>query len=148
MALSSMTSPEDHTLRPGEGGGTVLVLERDPCIARMLLRVLHTAGVAAATVTLPEALRWSEAHRGRVCAAFVDECAGERDAAQLGRALRARWPGLPLVMAAAPAARTGCESLAAGGPVVFLAKPYLPSEAVERVRKLARMPQVRWPTAA
>lgn len=144
MALS-MTSPEDHTLRAGEGGGAVLVLERDPCIARMLLRVLHAAGVAAATVTLPEALRWNEAHGGRVCAAFVDECAGERDAAQLGRALRARWPGLPLVVAAA---RTGCESLAGGGPVAFLTKPYLPSEAVERVRKLARVPRVRWPTAA
>jgi two-component system cell cycle sensor histidine kinase/response regulator CckA len=116
----------------------VLLVEDETPLRRVAERLLQRAGFAVQAADCAEvALELIEASGGaRPPAALVSDVAMPgMDGLALARGLRARWPGLPVLLLSGYAEAMLDRDLAAEG-IAFLAKPFAPSELPERVADL------------
>jgi len=131
--------------RPADGAylpdnprvGAVLMVEGEPDIARMLQHVFHRAHLSVATAPDgSEAMRLFAENPESYSLLFVDCHLTDMDGADLCRRLRAISPGLPVLLVSGTDRRSACAQLEAGGPTVFMRKPYLPVELAWQARSL------------
>lgn len=116
---------------------TVLLVEDEEALAELLthllkrfnIRVLHAFDGAGALEILTQ-------HGASITLAFVDCHLPDMGGDELCRELRARLPGLPLLLTSGRDRRAWEQLFAGGGPCSFLPKPYMPGEVIRRVTAL------------
>jgi two-component system OmpR family response regulator len=122
----------DH-VRPG----AVLMVEDEPDIARMLQHVFQRADLPVISAgDGGEALRLFAGKPHFFSLLFVDCHLPDMDGAELCHRLRNITPGLPVLLVSSCDRRSACAELNAGGPTVFMRKPYLPVELAWQARSL------------
>jgi len=115
--------------------GAVLLVEDEPSIARMLTGVFAHVGLTVIWARdVAEAVGLFEKNHQGIALAFVDCHQTELDGGEFCRRVRAVMPGLPVLVAGS----CDQQSPAAGDPIVFIPKPYLPTEVAWQVRTLLR----------
>jgi CheY-like chemotaxis protein len=117
----------------------ILVVEDEPLVRMFLADALDEAGFKVfEAVSADEAITLLEA-RPDIQALVTDiEMPGSMNGIGLTRAVRARWPGIGLVVTSGRV-RPGPDDLPAD--VAFLAKPYLLETVITVIRQMAT-PQV------
>lgn len=119
------------------GAGTVLLVEDQEFIAELLMMVFTRAGLSVVRVADgAEALRVLAEEQGKVRLAMIDIGLPDIAGDDLGLALRALVPGLPVILTSGREAENCRERLLASGPTWFAAKPYKTAQLVEQVRAL------------
>ena len=116
---------------------TVLVVEDDESVGVLLTLLL--APVAPRVLRArngAECLRVSQANPGAIALVIMDCGLPDVNGGALCHRLRETVPGLPVLLTSGRTHPGVVQRLAADGPAEFLPKPYLPSEAVRRVRAL------------
>ena len=117
--------------------GGVLLVEDDELLANLVLRLLgHLNRPIFCAATAAAALELIKQHRSSISLGVIDCQLPDMHGGELCVALRSQAPGLALLLTSGRDQRAILESLAASGPTVFLAKPYLPGEVVRRVTAL------------
>ncbi|HWP35138.1 MAG TPA: response regulator [Thermodesulfobacteriota bacterium] len=114
----------------------ILCVEDDPDIARVLQLMVEAVPGARALVAEDGRTALSLAERRRPRVAFVDLGLPDVDGLELLRELRARCPGLAIVVVTAYHERRQ-EALRAGASA-FLGKPFDPEQVVQLVSRLSR----------
>ena len=132
----SFTSAEPAPgLLLAEGAGTVLLIEDEPAISRMLVRLFAQAGLrVVAAADAAEGFAWLARDPGSVSLAFVDCHGADLDQRDFCRRVRSILPCLPVMVAAGPDL-TG-DRAEDNGLTVFVPRPYLPTELVWKVRSM------------
>ncbi len=115
----------------------VLLVEAEPAVARMLTRLFGLAGLRVlAAVDVTEGLRLLERNSRDIALAFFDCHGTADDCREICGRVRSILPALPLVLAGSGDLPTGAAANPDGDRTVFVARPYLPTEVVWKVRSL------------
>ncbi len=124
----------------GEASGSILLIEDEPAIARMLARLFAQAGLRVVAAADPTTgLGLLERSPEDFALAFVDCRWAELPASDFCRRVRAIRPRLPVLLAGGP--DQPARSTAAGDErTLHVSRPYLPTELVWKVRALLAIP--------
>jgi len=121
--------------------GAVLLVEDEPPLLRLAARALRGAGFEVVTAgCAAEALELLESSETAPAALVSDVVMPGMDGLALAGQLRARWPGLPVLLVSGYAEAALGRDLAAEG-LRLLAKPYGLSELVAELRALLAAPR-------
>jgi len=123
------------------GGGGVLVVEDDPCVAALLRVLLQTAGAhvqVAGDATEGEALFHAQA--GSLALVIVDCSLRDVNVADLCARWRSASPGLPILLTSGRDQLALVEQVKAGGPTGFLGKPFARRDLTVAVSALVAVP--------
>jgi two-component system cell cycle sensor histidine kinase/response regulator CckA len=121
---------------PTPVGGAVLLVEDEPPLLRLAARALRDAGFEVLTATCAaEALAIMDASATAPVALVSDVVMPGIDGLTLAERVRARWPGLPVLLVSGYAEAALGRDLAAEG-LRLLAKPYGLSDLVAELRGL------------
>jgi two-component system cell cycle sensor histidine kinase/response regulator CckA len=113
--------------------GAILLVDDEAPLRRLTARVLERAGYAVDTADCAEtALEMLDAAEAPPRALVSDVAMPGIDGLTLARRLRARWPGLPVLLLSGYAETVLDEDLAGAG-IAFLAKPFTAAELVARL---------------
>lgn len=132
---SQAPNPEPQTLttecptpcqQSGEGASTVLVVDDDAAIVKLLKIILGKAGYSVATAQSgEEGLDVYHAAGGRFGVCLIDASMGAgMSGLDLCAAIRAEAPSLPLILMSAYRAKEMNDRMASSGVTTFLAKPF------------------------
>ncbi len=114
----------------------LLLVDDEPALRRLSARLLERAGYAVQVADCAEtALEMMEAEAAAPLALVSDVAMPGIDGLALARRLRARWPGLPVLLLSGYAESVLGEDLAGAG-IAFLAKPFAPADLVAQVAGL------------
>ena len=126
---------------PTPVSGAVLLVEDEPPLLRLAARALRSAGFEVVTAACAaEALELLESSGTAPAALVSDVVMPGMDGLALAGQLRARWPGLPVLLVSGYAEAALGRDLAAEG-LRLLAKPYGLSELVAELRALLAVPR-------
>ncbi len=131
-------SPEPKAAAERRGCGTVLVVDDEESIRSITRAALKRAGLDVITASDGEQalaiLRRDRANGAAVGAVLLDLVMPHMDGRQVLQQMRAMCPGLPVILSSGYCDEgDAAGQLHAGGPTSFLAKPYRPTELVDRV---------------
>lgn len=113
---------------------TILVVEDEPAVLRVILLALRRSGYhALAARGVADALRICREHPGPIQLALLDVILPDADAFELFEQLRAVRPGLHALYT------SGAQPLEAGD-FAFIQKPFRPSALVEQIARLIGPP--------
>lgn len=123
------------------GGWDVLVVDDEPVVCDAIGRVLGPEGVRVAVAPSAEA---ALAHAALATCRLVvcDLMLPGKSGLDLARAIRARRPGLPIVVISGYATRENEERALGAGATAFLAKPFDIAELLDLVRRSLGSPNV------
>ncbi|MBY0330425.1 MAG: response regulator [Acetobacteraceae bacterium] len=123
-------------MMPSRGTGALLLVEDEAPLRRLSARVLERAGYQVRVAESAEAaLELLEETAEPPVALVSDVAMPGIDGLALARQLRARWPGLPVLLLSGYAEAVLGEDLAGAG-MGFLAKPFDPAELVAQLASL------------
>jgi CheY-like chemotaxis protein len=115
-------------------------VDDEPSIRTFLASALERRGLRVEVLTDGEAvLPWIAEHAGGrppVDAVVMDMMMPVVDGLEASNALRAAWPGIPVVISSGYTGRESIEALLGSGPTLLLEKPYQVDDllrALERV---------------
>jgi len=109
---------------------TIMVVDDERAIRLLVARVLERDGHRVISCSgADEAL----AEAGPIDLLIVDHVLTGMNGRRLGEALRAKWPGLPIILMSG---YLGERELMPEPPSIFLQKPMMPSAVVEAVKKI------------
>ena len=112
---------------------SILLIEDEPSIARMLTRLFTQAGLRVLSAVDPgESMQVVGRNLDNIALAFVDFHGDGRESAEFCLWVRSIRPNLPVLLATARN-QTVC---AISGPTLMLPRPYLPTEVVAKVRDI------------
>jgi CheY-like chemotaxis protein len=118
------------------GSATILVVDDDEELRHFMSRILERNGYRIAEADSAEgALRVVDEFRGTFDLLVSDVVMGEMSGRDLATALQSRNPGLLVLLVSGTANRTILSELVPGASD-FLAKPFKPSDLVDRVHDL------------
>ena len=126
----------DETPVAGGGGEILLLVEDEPLLRELACEILqqHEYQVLAASSGV-EALKVWDEHKGQIDLVFTDMVMPEGvNGKELARQLRERKPGLKVIITSGYSPDILGQN-SGGDGTVFLAKPYLPLQLVNCVRK-------------
>jgi PAS domain S-box-containing protein len=123
---------------PGQGGQeSILVVEDEEAVRRLMARILDTAGYAVLTARDgADALARLDAVRGRVDLLVSDVVMPNLDGSQLLLALRERCPGLPALFVSGYPRDIMSARAILDERTGFLPKPFTTGDLLARVREL------------
>ncbi|TQF81298.1 response regulator [Elioraea sp. Yellowstone] len=122
---------------PGRQRGTVLLVEDEDGVRRLSTRALESAGWRVLAAASGEAaMQMLEAEPGPPSVLVSDVVMPGMDGTQVVRAVRARHPGLPVVLVSGYSESAALEGLPEED-LHFLPKPYTLRQLVARVEQLA-----------
>ncbi|MCG8589642.1 MAG: PAS domain S-box protein [Proteobacteria bacterium] len=131
--------PRVGTPPPPETGplsGTVLAVDDDPSVLRMLRRILETAGL---TVLCAEdgvqALEVFARYRDEIDVAVLDLTMPHKSGRETARAIRAESPELPIVLSSGYPEENEVDRVEGTGPIAFLQKPYANDDLLALIRE-------------
>jgi signal transduction histidine kinase/ActR/RegA family two-component response regulator len=117
---------------PPRGSGVVLVVDDEEIVRRTAARALASLGYEPVAVASGrEALAWMGARADPPAAVLLDLAMPEMDGRTCFREMRARHPGLRVVICSGFSQAGGAQELLSAGAVAFVQKPY-------RIIELAR----------
>jgi two-component system cell cycle sensor histidine kinase/response regulator CckA len=129
-------APPDAAGERSAKEAAILLVEDEAPLRRLAERLLRRAGYAVAAAPSAEAALDLVVERP---AALVSDIAMPgADGVTLARALRARWPGLPVLLLSGYAGAAGREAEAEG--FRLLAKPFAPGDLLQAVAALLARP--------
>ncbi len=132
LAAPAARAAED-ALAPATG--TVLIADGDPALLRLTQSVLAAHGYSVLTAaTGGEVTRALQSHPGPLKLAIVEAWLPGTSVGGLIEVLRARHPGLPVLVTSGQEVRLSSAELPPG--VATLEKPFRPAELVRRVESL------------
>jgi PAS domain S-box-containing protein len=118
------------------GSSTVLVAEDDEGLRRLMCRVLERNGYRVIEADSAEqALEVMSGHADSIDLLLSDVAMGPLGGPELAAALQGANPALRVLMTSGSADATVIKNLSAGS-AAFLAKPFKPSELIDRVHEL------------
>ncbi|WP_337876006.1 response regulator, partial [Elioraea sp.] len=121
----------------GRRRGTVLLVEDEDGVRRLSTRALESAGWRVLAAASGEAaMQMLEAEPGPPSVLVSDVVMPGMDGTQVVRAVRARHPGLPVVLVSGYSESAALEGLPEED-LHFLPKPYTLRQLVARVEQLA-----------
>ncbi|HET8991007.1 MAG TPA: ATP-binding protein [Acidimicrobiales bacterium] len=124
------------TTHPTRGFASVLVVEDDAGLRRLMAQVLRRNGHEVLDAPSgEEALELAERYEGVIDLLVSDVDLGGLDGPELARRLREGRPGLKVLLTSGTADAGVLEGLEAA-PTAFLAKPFRPSALIEAVHDL------------
>ncbi len=129
-----VATPPAGLARPGE---VVLVVEDEPDVLRVTARALREAGYGVIeALNGRSALELLEMDRGKLDLLLTDVAMPEMSGRELAEAVRARYPGLPVLFMSGEASggATGQDAREPG--TMFLQKPFSPDGVAAQVRVL------------
>jgi two-component system cell cycle sensor histidine kinase/response regulator CckA len=142
LPLQEAAQPESRApARPApQPSGKLLVVEDDGAVLRLAERALSAAGWLVSTAESAEsALAVANAMESAPRLLISDLVLPGQDGAALAKALRRRWPELPVLLVSGYADARMRESLGSSG-FAFMAKPYRLAELVSQVAGIAGPP--------
>jgi DNA-binding NtrC family response regulator len=129
-----MPSP-DISLSSQDAAGAVLLAVEEQSIGRMLSGVFKRAGVNVLWMGgLGPSLAWLRENPTSVTRAFVDCPSVRDDIVDFCRNAHAVRPGLQVLLAGGADTRGTVADLAVHGSMLFIPKPYLPTELAWQLR--------------
>jgi two-component system cell cycle sensor histidine kinase/response regulator CckA len=130
------------------GAGTILVVEDEPSVRAIMVRVLSEAGyaplVAEHGAAALEVLRSAD---GGVRLVIADYAMPLMDGAMLAERLAVEWPAVPLLVVSGHPAELVVRAAGPLASAPFLQKPFPPERLLQRVRELIAAPALRAPPA-
>ena len=115
---------------------TILLVDDEPAIRRLAVRVLQRAGFSVLDAgDGEEALKIWKEHRDQVALVITDVMMPRRNGWELLEAIRAESPGLPFVMTSGFDASDGCPP-GVGSKIEVLGKPWEAHQLVAAVRSM------------
>lgn len=119
----------------------VLLVEDEEPLAVLLVRVLERMNLHVVHAgDGATALRLLAERADRFALALIDCLLPDMNGCELACGLRERSAGLPLLLMSGRDHRAWVNTLADGGPTVFLAKPYGPADVLREVNALLSRP--------
>jgi len=139
-SLPATPSAPVVTRSVGDAAGSILLIEDEPAIARMLARLFAQAGLRVVAAADPTTgLGLLEGSPQDFALAFVDCHWAELPAADFCRRVRATLPRLPVLLAGGPE-QLALSTAAGDERTLHVSRPYLPTELVWKVRALLAIP--------
>ena len=130
-------APPMRTGEPAHSAGTVLLLEDEPSVRDLLLRVLERGGFQVLpAATGPEALERVEAEADGPDAAILDVVLPGMSGREVAESLWRRWPELPVLFISGYTDDHILRHGISRAERHFLQKPLDPAEFLDRVREL------------
>jgi DNA-binding NtrC family response regulator len=115
----------------------VLVVDDDVILAKLMARILARAGHSVTLATsAAEALAFTDADLDGFDVLVSDVNLADGTGVELAHALRSRCPPLRVLLVSGVAEPGGRLPEIPGGGYAFCAKPFGPSQLIERVREL------------
>ena len=154
---SDSLPPEGVAAEPKEGT-RVLLVDDEPALRTFLSRALERRGMRVETLHDGQAvLRWMldlPAEPFPVEVVVMDVMMPVVDGVEAANSLRAKWPGLPVVISSGYTGRDTISPLEATGPTMLLEKPYQVDDLVRAMGRVcglsppAAPPDLRTPPPA
>jgi two-component system, cell cycle sensor histidine kinase and response regulator CckA len=127
-------SSEESTAPPMRGHETVLLVEDEPAILRMVQSLLERRGFHVLPAGGPgEALRLAEAHPGEIDLLITDVIMPEMNGRDLARTLLAQYPGLRRLFMSGHSADVLADHGVMDGDVHFIQKPFTLKDMQTRI---------------
>ena len=130
-SLRSGDTPAEVAPREGL---RVLLVDDEPALRTYLGGALERRGMEVhALVDGRAAIEWARSHPSEerpIDVVVMDMMMPVVDGVEASTALRARWPGLPVIISSGYTGREGIEPLQRTGPTMLLGKPYQVDELV------------------
>jgi len=137
-----VVTPEPAHRPASAGGGVVLVVDDEPLVRQLLVRMLVTAGFTCEQADGGRAaVDLVSRDPGRLALVVLDVAMPEMDGAATFEAIRAVDPDVPILLASGYPKDRRIEDLLAMGSADFLTKPFLRDQllaAVDRIRRTGR----------
>ena len=134
------TENQPAAVRPDAGslaGKTVLLVEDEGFIADLLVSWFSRLGVETLyAVNGEEGIRLLRENTGRISVVIADFRLPDMGGDEMCTKLREIKPRLPVLLSSGRYPREAEESIARGGPTIFLQKPYPLSEVRLKLQKL------------
>ena len=132
------------TRAPRAQGETVLLVEDEPGILKVGIRMLTRLGYEVRATSSPaEAVQWSEEPAGRIDLLITDVVMPEMDGRNLAELLQARCPGLKVLFMSGYTAGVIAQRGVLEEGVHFIQKPFSTEELAFKVRTLLDFPSKR-----
>ena len=128
--------PVEVSARPGEGGHeTILLVEDEPSILRMIQGLIERQGYAVLAASTPgEALRLAREHAGEIHLLLTDVVMPEMNGRDLARQLMALHPRLKRLFMSGYTADVIADNGMLHDGVDFIQKPFSGTELATRIR--------------
>ncbi|GMU58874.1 MAG: hypothetical protein AMXMBFR34_06370 [Myxococcaceae bacterium] len=140
-ASSATQAPAEPTRMHSGGSESILVVEDEPRLRRLVARVLKDFGYSVTDAgSAEEALALGEELHARLALLLTDVRMPGMDGHTLARKLRERHPALKVLLMSGYAPDESVAHDVTSGAVPFLSKPFTPDGLARRVRELLDAP--------
>jgi two-component system cell cycle sensor histidine kinase/response regulator CckA len=128
--------PRGPSGAPRGGGETLLVVEDEPSILKMAVRMLEGLGYTVLSAASPgEALRVADERKGAIHLLLSDVVMPGMNGLELSRRLRSRFPGVRVMLMSGYTANVIARHGALDKDMGFVAKPFSVHELAAKVRE-------------
>lgn len=139
--LATLTMQDEKVQSPAAAPATmpdtVLVVDDDPMVGILVLRLLAPLGLRGVHVSDAAAcLCWLDAHPGAVALVVMDCGLPDAREGRLAFRLRDQVPEMPLLLTSGRLWPDVFRAVAITGPTDFISKPFGPGELIQRARRL------------
>jgi signal transduction histidine kinase/predicted Ser/Thr protein kinase len=129
--------PRTHSVRPSQGGETLLFVEDEPLVNQSMCRLLRRKGYRVVSARGGnEALELANQHASAVDLLITDVMMPDMNGIELARELRKSKPGLKVLYTSGYSADVVGDVNIWGNRVEFLQKPVPPNVLIDRVRQM------------
>ncbi|MBX3251929.1 MAG: response regulator [Myxococcales bacterium] len=136
-AEGAPTRPSDPDLSTDLGGGTILLVDDEDMVRKVVEPLLEALGFAVVTAASgPEAIEVFRARAGDIVCVILDYTMPGMDGAETLPALRAIRGDVPVLIASGYAEVTVSERFTEAGPSGFIHKPFSLDELRKKVREV------------
>lgn len=116
---------------------TILVVEDDPQVRKMVRAILRTNGFQVLEAgSAHQALALSRCHQAEIELAVIDVVMPGMGGLDLATSLDPERPNMKILYISGMASTVAVESLATSAPSLLLRKPFSPAQLLERVHSL------------
>jgi nitrogen-specific signal transduction histidine kinase/CheY-like chemotaxis protein len=133
------TKKQSNSYRNAASGGTILVIDDEEAIRRMLIKTLKYVGYSVLEAsTGKEGLDMYQKEKNNISAVILDVIMPEMDGVQIYKSLKQMNPDVAVLVSTGFASNNQTAALKELGVDGFLKKPYRQSELVEAVSRVIK----------
>jgi two-component system, cell cycle sensor histidine kinase and response regulator CckA len=137
LGAEAPAATNDAVHRPRSGTETILVVEDEPSLLRMLTTLLGQSGYVVLPAASPQlAIELAARHADAIRLLISDVIMPGMNGRELAQTLKGSLPGVPQLFMSGYAAHVLDDQLASGKHIGFLQKPFSATELTNMVREL------------
>jgi len=142
MARSSASGRKSHAGTAPRPRGVVLLVEDEPSVRRVTLRMLESRGYPVLLAETPdEAMQIAAAHAGAIDLLLSDVQLPGLDGPELARRLREQRPGLKVVFISGYTREEAIANAPDDPTCEFLQKPFTPKQLEDMLARILAAPE-------